>query len=165
MKKISVLVFLSSILLIACSSKQSHHPAFPAGCTPVGYTHKDLYVHLTSSPKHSGLYLLYNDTMHKVVVDHVLMHDPAASAGWGTIMQPKRYSAILIDLKNFRMQCQKALPNFHYVVVPCKTVLHVCQFKTFKTKSVNQLHASYWVAENQTASAILPAIHKRGMQP
>ncbi len=155
MKKI--ILCLSALPVIAFANTQ-----FAKQCQVSGikYSHKSvsLFSQHTAKPR---LYAIENTSKHPIWLNHQ-RKQVGMGAGWASELFPNHWSALLVTKRVFGLQCQIAKKSGGMPSVPCKKVLHVCQFGQFDSK--NPMMGGYWVVENVLFPALEPRMRKRGFK-
>lgn len=140
---------------------------FPKGCKTEGYEYLGNYVYLNSrQTDHSRLYLIYNQSDFTVLLDHMPKKDPGASAGWGSNIDAKHWSAIMVasDKKHFRMNCKLIKAGGKYVNANCSRVVRTCEYQHYSVNNAEMAQGGYWLAENHTLTGLLAKIKSRGVE-
>lgn len=144
MKKItSILVFIFLLATVtACSiwDKQRH----PANNSPLILQGK------ANKPQ---LYLLHNQSKQPLYINHETGH--GMSAGWASKIDAEKWSAFLVDRDNFTLVCQ----TIRFKSIACKNNIAVSEKST--QRLTKQQSGTYWVAENQSYTALVNAIKSR----
>ncbi|OGT49440.1 MAG: hypothetical protein A3F17_02680 [Gammaproteobacteria bacterium RIFCSPHIGHO2_12_FULL_41_15] len=135
---------------------------FPLGCVATQTKTADNELILApESTQKSRVYLLFNQSKKKYLINHV--GDPGtASAGWGSVIEPGHWSAILLNQNNFSVNCTEYDGSFTQVL-NCNNVMKVCQLSP-KENSGFVGQGSFWIAENKTLENLYPTIHARGFK-
>ena len=134
---------------------------FPAQCKVSGlrYDHANitLFSQHTTKPR---LYVIQNISNNAIWITHDSSR--GMDAGWDSPLSAQHWSAILMTHPNFEFTCHLSKKTGKMKKVPCKQVLHVCQFSQLYSK--NPISAGYWVGENLTLRALMARIHARGFE-
>lgn len=134
---------------------------FPAQCKVSGlrYHHAKiiLFSQHTAKPR---LYAIQNTSKKAIWITHESSR--GMSAGWDSQLSSQHWAALLMTHPNFEFGCRLSSKNGRMKKVPCKQVLHVCQFSHFYSK--NPISAGYWVGENLTLKALMTRIRARGFE-
>lgn len=134
---------------------------FPTQCRVSGlrYVHSDiaLFSQHTSSPR---LYVFENTGLSPIWLNHTDKNKGGMGAGWASQLFPRHWSALLVTQRNFDLMCQMQTKTRGMVTVPCKKVLHACQFSQFTSK--NLVAGGYWVTESVPYRMLESRIRARG---
>jgi hypothetical protein len=129
----------------------------PNGCHALSF--EDQSVTLTSAKP--TLFMIHNTSETDLWVTHTVK-DPGASAGWSSRLQSGKWSALLLNQKDFELSCIESKPG-HEQQVPCTGVLAVCEWS-----SINKLDkakdGTYWVGENKSLKGLNAVIGQRGFK-
>lgn len=103
------------------------------------------------------VYLLQNKSDHDLWLVHDVQ-DPGASAGWTSLLKVQQFSAIMVDRKQFSLQCVEKKPGAQQYV-SCQAVLYVC---TWPDPELNHAKkGTYWIAEDMPFSDLKMTIKNR----
>lgn len=100
------------------------------------------------------IYLFKNQAEYPIILNHH-KKNPGAGAGWASILNPNKWSALFITENNFTLRCDR-LEDKHYKAAECK--LLVCSWDGIMP---NNKMGNYWVAEDQTLTATVQKIRER----
>lgn len=130
-----------------------------AGIAAKGNT---LILNAKHNPKQADwVYVLHNTTKQPVYINHPADHPGTASAGWGSRIDAKQWSALMLNRPAFALTCQNSILNNKHSVVACKKVLQVYRFKPHHLAKNKQ--NSFWIGENQSLDKLLNTLHTRGI--
>ena len=150
-----------ALLMSGCS--HHHRVQAPAGCLARGYHyHADLLVLHTAASQQSQLFLLYNVSNHKILINHYLWGDPGASAGWSSVIASNRWSAIVLNRTKFPISCK--VMGHEYKKVDCAKVLFACQFPNISINAKRLSHSSFWAVESVFLHQLLQRLQQRFIQ-
>ena len=152
-------ISLAIALLLSVVSYADSQVRLPANCinTDVIYRQGRVILHAINNHK-PQLYFFFNKSDYLLMLNHEDPH-PSASAGWGSSLRPRHWSAFMVTQPRFSLTCatmrkQKVQP------LSCHGVLVACYFKNF----IDQGHLSsgtIWIAENLLYSDLIDEMKKR----
>ncbi len=173
-----ILFFLYSFLSFACLAanqlpnaqglSDSSQFKFPKGCKAEGYEYLGNYVYLNSRQTNEAhLYLLFNQSDFTVSMDHIPAKNPGMSAGWGSKIDAKHWSAIMVPTAktHFKLTCNivnKKGTHTAYSTANCSRVIKICKYERYNAPQ-SMMQGGYWLAENHTLKALLAKIKSRGV--
>lgn len=130
-------------------------------CAPleVKMQNKNIILPGVDEPRTTKIYFLQNVSNQSLWLDHPVDH-PSASAGWSSYSLPGKWSAILLNRKNFAISCAVINPG-KVDYQDCSKVISVCTSKNAVFDSKRK--GSYWLAENLTKDDMLKILEKRGV--
>lgn len=108
------------------------------------------------------IYFIHNTSQQSIWLDHPVENKSAgASAGWSSYSLPGKWSALLLNRKNFAISCAVIQPG-KVEVRNCEKVISVCvpKLPLFDSKR----KGSYWLVEDRTWDDLLKMLEKRGVQ-
>ncbi len=112
----------------------------------------------SSSPE---VYVFQNVSDKSYWLNHA-SNPPAASAGWGSQIDPGHYSAMLQIRDNFSINCNSIAPG-KATPLNCKQVLKVCHLHNVKLPL--DAMGGFWIAENEKDSQnLIAAMRQRGFR-
>lgn len=131
-------------------------------CTPaeVKIQNKNLILPGLDEAHGNKIYFIHNISKKSLWIDHPLEGQQSAKAGWSSFFQPDKWSAILINRKDFAINCAIIEPgkvNFQN----CSKVISVCVPEN--PKHALKRKGSYWLAEDKTFEDLLANLEKRGL--
>lgn len=129
--------------------------AAPISCPAVKTITANNYLLNTSKNGGPQLFVIHNLSHATVLLNHPLNRDPGAKAGWASEIKPNHWSALLLNSKNFLLNCSSG-KKVH--LVNCSKFIRVCEPDL---KLDPALSGNYWFVENQTEANFWPAILKR----
>lgn len=113
-------------------------------------------------PDIAQIYFVHNISQKSLWLDHPAEHKgKGVSAGWSSYFQPGKWSAILLNRKNFAISCAVIQPG-KVDYQDCAKVISVCQPEKISFESNRK--GSYWLVEDKTWDELLSALGKRGVQ-
>jgi len=93
------------------------------------------------------IYLFKNISGKRVVVDREQRFNPGASAGWASLIIPGRWSAILMNQPQFKINCMTKTKRNVFRKVCCKHWIKVIVIKKFTAKRSSLIDGgSFWIA-------------------
>lgn len=122
---------------------------------------KNIILPGVTSTKASQIYFLHNISPKSLWIDHPQEGKQSLKAGWSSFVQPDRWSAILINKKEFAINCAVIEPgkvNYQN----CSKTITVCMPKDAKYDSKRK--GSYWLAEDKSYEDLIVALEKRGIE-
>ena len=131
-------------------------------CTPFTPKTLDKTIILpgVDDPHTTQIYFLQNTSKQSLWIDHVVEKNRSANAGWSSYIRPGKWSAILINRKNFILTCAAIEPG-KVDYQNCAKAVSMCTPKiTFNSKR----KGSYWLVEDQSWDNLLSALEKRGVK-
>lgn len=129
---------------------------FPAHCSPVDFKFSQNNAVLIAKKITSRVYAITNVGKDPVWINHQ-KQNPGAGAGFASQLYPDHWSALLVNSKNFSMDCHVQQSN-GMAVVPCEKVLKLCEFEDIHTSKSGE----FWVVENVPQSQLMQHITARG---
>lgn len=158
-----ILAWLSVLFIVSgLADEQNGSRGLPLGCanTNISFSDNDIILGKGVS-KDSHVYLLYNKSKTKFVLNHVERPGTAA-AGWGSEIEPNHWSAIMLTEPNFNMTCTEYDGAFTKIL-NCADVLKACQLDPkYNGGFVEQ--GSYWITEDKPFRDLYPSIRARGLR-
>ncbi len=154
-----IIVTLATLLLVSCAKQVVLTAAVPNNSIPtcaVSNLRVGQNIILNAYRPAPGVYLIHNTSSKSFWLNHLSKRP--MNAGWASSIAPDHWSAILVDQPNFTMNCS-IISDPQKQTLNCADVAQVCLLATKPIERGNH----YWVAEDQTKAAILPAIQKRGL--
>ncbi len=127
----------------------------PKGCLPLSIKTESAWL----KTKKPMLFLMMNNGDNDLWLVHPV-DDPGASAGWTSKIEPRHWSAILIN-KDFELNCIESLPG-HEQHISCEQVLALCSYPSLKINP--SLMGNAWMAENLPIRALITELGQRGLQ-
>lgn len=151
-------IFLS--LLISCLSLQTY-ASNTFHCTPLTLQPENNTIVLpgVDQPRTTKLYFFKNISPKSLWIDHPVAK-PSASAGWSTYLQPGRWSVLLLNRKNFAINCSVILPGV-VETKNCAKTLAICTPKNAAYESKRK--GSYWLTEDSSWDETFNVLKKRGV--
>ncbi|HSW69602.1 MAG TPA: hypothetical protein VLI69_05580 [Gammaproteobacteria bacterium] len=108
----------------------------------------------------SQIYFFKNLTEKSIWLDHPVLH-PSASAGWSSYLRAGHASAILVNRKNFNLNCAVIKPG-KVEYLDCAKAISVCMPKEMTLKSARK--GTYWLVEDKSWDDLMKALAKRGLE-
>jgi len=100
------------------------------------------------------IYLIHNISAKSIWVDHPSKKQ-SASAGWASFITPGNWSALLIDKKNFIINCSQIKPG-EVVDLNCNNTIAVYLYPM-----PTQKKGTYWLVEDKSYNELLKLLsHK-----
>lgn len=132
-------------------------------CTPAEnkIQNKNIFLSGVEEARATQIYFIRNLSSQSLWLDHPVEKHRSAHAGWSSYLRPGKWSAILVNRKNFELSCAVIQPgNLSYQ--DCTKAISVCvpNQATFDSKR----KGSYWLAEDLEWDELLKALEKRGVQ-
>lgn len=105
------------------------------------------------------LYFLKNISKKSIWLDHDSKH-PSASAGWSSYLRPGQWSALLLDKKDFSLNCAVIQPG-RVTYVNCAQAISVCLPPHLVINAKRK--GSYWLVEDKSWEDLLKILTKKGV--
>lgn len=133
-----------------------------SNCSPVPVQTQDKNIILPGikEPKTIKGYFLKNISEYSIWIEHPGAKH-SASAGWSSYLHPGKWSAILVNRKNFELRCAVIQPG-KVKYLDCSKAISICAPKEVKTKSSRK--GTYWLVEDKSWSDLLNQVEKRGIR-
>lgn len=132
-------------------------------CTPITLKAHDKNIILpgVDDVHSSQIYLMQNVSKQSLWLDHPNERHRSASAGWSSYLLPGKWSALLVNRKNFTISCAEIQPG-KVDYQNCSKAITVCtpHVASFDSKR----KGSYWLVEDQSWEDLLKALDKRGVK-
>lgn len=131
-------------------------------CIPleIKSANKEIILPGPDEPKKSKIYFFKNLTDKSIWLDHPVLH-PSASAGWSSYLRKENASALVVNRKNFNLNCAVIKPG-KVEYLDCSKVVSICAPKEVVFKSPRK--GTYWIAEDQSFDDLLKTMNKRGVE-
>ena len=123
----------------------------------LNYDVKAVFTLNTEIKSGSNLYFLHNTSDQSIWLMHPHKHI-GASAGWVSLIDANRWTAIWVSKRKFQLACQ--LKNSQKKV-PCNKFLGVKQ-KPIQRSPTSAYGQDFWVAENLSKADLIKVIKQRG---
>ena len=148
-----VFLFISQVAWAASST---------LSCVPLSLKAQNKTITLpgVEDPHTTQIYFLQNISQQSLWIDHPTA-GKSVSAGWSSYLHPQKWSAILINRKNFVLNCAVIQPG-KVDYLNCAKSVKVCVAS--KTVFHSKRKGSYWLAEDKEWTELLVALEKRGME-
>lgn len=153
--KYSLLLFCS-LFFTAALAKEPYPLDYQLNCKPVGFhfKHKELFLKGPSHSKQVAVYLFNNISSSSFTLNHTTNNKGSANAGWGSIIGPHNWSALVVDRNNLNWTCERITPKKAHSI-SCNSVLQVCKYDGI----VNlRAESGYWHSENKSLTDTLNAL-------
>jgi hypothetical protein len=126
-----------------------------AWCRPIVSDAKTNELSLNTESK-TSVYLLQNISDHSVWIDH--QSHKTANAGWASYIRAGKWSALMLNRKDFTLTCAQITPGAvnH---LNCATTISVCQVDPKYTKSRST--KSFWISEDVDYATLLQNAKRR----
>lgn len=150
-------IFFIACFLLSTVSFAATTTTSPEECTPIKVKTigKNIILN-TDLPKDSAqVYLLKNISKKSLWLDHPTKR-VGVSAGWATYLRTGRWSALLVNRKEFSVSCAVIQPG-HADYLNCGQQISVCASKQV-TKGGRK--GTYWVAEDKSWEEVMLAVNK-----
>lgn len=150
-------IFLKGILLFCVSTISFAANEF--SCTPVEVKseNKNIILPGPDQARTTKIYFIQNVSKQSLWLDHP-NEGRSASAGWSSYSRPNRWSAILLNRKNFAISCAVINPG-KVDYQNCAKVINVCMPKDFTYESKRK--GSFWLVEDKSKDDLLKALEKK----
>ena len=127
-------------------------------CTPVLIKAEDKNIILPgpNQPRSAVIYFLQNRAPQSVWLDHPTGEHKGASAGWSSYIHPNHWSALVLNRKQFVINCATIKPG-KVDYLDCKQIISVC---TPKGLSAPKRKNTYWLVENKLWDDLLATVNK-----
>jgi len=125
---------------------------------PIKIEGKNMILPGTQNPKTSVVYFFQNKSLQSVWIDHPDTKHKGVSAGWASYLRPGNWSALVLNKKNFSINCSQIQPG-KVEPLNCSTTLSVCTPQNIKT--AEPLNGNYWLVEDKKWDGFLVALRKR----
>ncbi|MHB1946511.1 MAG: hypothetical protein ACYCQI_00170 [Gammaproteobacteria bacterium] len=153
--------FLAGLFIILWAVVKVVYAEKSFTCTPLTLkTHEqEIILPGVSDPHATQIYFLKNIAQQSIWLDHPDERHRGAHAGWSSYLRTGKWSALLLNRKNFTLSCAEIQPGkvqYHN----CEKSITVCtpQHVQFDSKR----KGSYWLVEDQTWDELLKSLEKRG---
>ncbi len=130
------------------------HEALPKGCQPIQVAGESLVL----KAKKTDLIFIQNLTSNDMWITHPVV-EANASAGWTSRLESDNWTALVVNKKNFALNCIESKPG-HEHQISCEGAIAVCRWKAPKIPADQK--GTFWVSENLTLSALKAAVGARG---
>jgi hypothetical protein len=129
-------------------------------CTPMTEKAEIKEIHLTGADDSETVkvYFFKNIRQEGIWIDHPV-ENPSASAGWASYLRAGNSSALLVNRKNFTVNCA-IIKSSKIDFLDCKKAVEVCVSKV-TMKSVRK--GTYWLAEDKSWDDLITGLAKRGV--
>jgi hypothetical protein len=154
--------FATFFILILTLSKLALATSIP-GCvsTQTKNQGKNIILPGVDQPRTTQIYFLHNISSKSLWIDHPLEGKQSAKAGWASFVQPGKWSALILNRKDFVISCAIIEPGkVNYQ--ECAKAVAVCTPE--KTTFDSKRKGSYWLAEDKTYEDLLKALEQRGVK-
>ena len=132
-------------------------------CTPLPLKSQDKMLILpgVSDSHATQIYFLQNNAPQSLWLDHSDKAKHSAHAGWSSYLRAGKWSALLLNRKNFSINCAEIQPGkVNYQ--DCAKSITVCVPQNIEFDSKRK--GSYWLAEDQSWDELLNVLKKRGVK-
>lgn len=106
------------------------------------------------------IYFVENISKESLWLDHPITQR-SASAGWSSYVHAGKWSALIVNRKNFVLTCAIIKPG-KVDYQNCGKAISICVPE--KVVFDSKRKGSYWLAENQSWEDLLKVVEKRGIQ-
>ena|SRR5579872_3783826 len=133
-----------------------------ADCTPleIKSENKEIILPGPDQPRTNKIYFFKNLTEKSIWLDHPVLH-PSASAGWSSYLRADHSAALLVNRKNFNLNCAVIKPG-KVEYLDCAKVVSVCEPTDVIFKSTRK--GTYWLAEDKPWDDLMKALANRGVE-
>lgn len=133
--------------------------SYAINCEPVALksVNKTIILSGVQKPRTSQVYFLKNRSNRSIWIDHPHAHH-AMNAGWSSFLHNDKWSAIVLNRKNFSLSCVVISPG-KVDNVDCERALSVCMPKTTHAAARK---GTYWVVEDKSLVDLLKIASKKG---
>ncbi len=100
-----------------------------------------------------SVWVFHNKSHLKVSLNRVLLKNPGLQAGWGSELQPGRWSVLVLNQPEFRLSCRSRSNS------SCRHVLEIYRLNLLKPPRAG-FDSSYWLLENQSCAALKKAFQE-----
>jgi hypothetical protein len=140
----------------------SAYGAETVSCSPavVKADNKTIILPGVSQPKETMIYLFNNISKESLWLDHPVPH-PSASAGWSSYVRPGHWSAMLINRKDFAINCAEIKPG-QVEYKDCAKAITICSPKNAAFTSKRK--GTYWLVEDKPWDDLIQGLQKRGVE-
>ena len=149
-------ILLIGFCMFAIAQLQSiGQPRMPAACEfkEVYATKNGFYILQAKHP--NQLFMIYNRSPTTIWLDH-LIEQRSASAGWGSQLEPKHWSAIIISDALFYLSCNYKIASGEIKRLNCAKAVMVCHMNNIKIKNQQSMNSNFWVGENMPLEKLMP---------
>jgi len=152
----------STFLMLCCFTSVAV-AAGEASCIPLPLKNQNKTITLpgVDGKDAKQIYFLKNISSESLWIDHPREPNRTANAGWSSYLRPGLWSAILIDRKNFVLNCAVIQPG-KVDTRTCAKSITVCTLP--KATLGAKRKGSYWLAEDQPWEELLVSAEKRGVK-
>ena len=150
-------IFGTLLLLLLSSSVSASNTCVPL---LIQNSTKEIILPGPNQPRETVVYLFKNLTTHSIWVDHPVPH-PSVSAGWSSYLRPGNLSALLVNRKNFTMNCATIKPG-RVEYLDCAKVVSVCTPTTAVITSARK--GTFWLVEDKAWDVLIKLLAKHGVQ-
>jgi len=134
-------------------------PEMPTGCVSENVAFmRGFYDLRTKGP--NQLFMIYNRSPMNVWLDHAIEHT-GASAGWASMLKPKRWSALMISEPLFRLSCSYFDKKFGQHRLNCMKVVRICHMRSVDIEKTRLRNSNFWAAENLTLPKLQEHLKQR----
>ena len=102
------------------------------------------------------LFLIKNNSKQKILLNRIQEGSPHASAGWGSYLTQRHWSALVLSQPRFILSCstpQARGTNY----VNCSKFIQVCEANIH----LNENQGGYWLVENTNWDELIKKIFKK----
>lgn len=139
---------LHSVMILAILAGNTASAAETFACSPavVKTENKNIILPGPNDPKETKIYFFNNISQESLWLDHPVPH-ASASAGWSSYLRPSNWSAILVNRKDFVINCAVIKPG-KVDYKDCGKAITICSPKTSTLGSKRK--GSYWIVEDKS---------------
>lgn len=155
------------ILLLLFSSLTAYaetDPVYPPNCTTkmISFQGNNLILGIKATDRQHRAYVLYNASSTPILVRHI-SDGELLSLPMPSIVQPNKWTAILLEENYFPMSCQE-YSDYGRFNVPCSSVIKACELAVSPVMLSAQ--GEYWITENDDSfSSLFKGIRGEGIYP
>ncbi len=158
---VSAIILLCSASGIAETQTEKKSEINTQQCIPleINSENKEIILPGPEEARKNKLYVVKNLTDKSIWLDHPVLH-PSASAGWSSYLRKNNASALIVNRKNFNLNCAVIKPG-KVDYLDCAKAVSICSPKEVLFKSSRK--GTYWIAEDQSWEELMKTLDKRGL--
>ena len=149
-----IIIILLSGLLLATNGYAVTNK-IPKTCTPLPVRGESIVFNVSKAT----VFLIHNLSNTAVWLIHPIK-DASASAGWNSLLQSDKWSALILNQDKFELTCIESKPG-HEQQVACENLISICQCPDIKVPESENI--TYWAGENKNLSSLVSYIGGRGL--